>query len=124
MILLDSSVIIAAFRKEEDHHRDALDIFRHNTSFLLLDHVLFEVGTVLKMREGQLISQRCLDFLLNTEGIDFVRATDEEIQKSLLEFQEEENKKLSFVDTLLLVLHRTRNISLATFDKDLQKKLS
>lgn len=123
MILLDSSVIIAAFKHEESHYKEALQIFEYGQNFILIDHVLFEVGTVLKMREGLEVSQNCIDFLLNTEGIEFTKATEEETEETIIEFQKEENKKLSFVDTLLLIIMNTRKIPLATFDKDLQKRV-
>ncbi len=122
MILVDSSVIIAAFREGETHHSEALEILNLAGDILILDYVLMEVGTVLKLREGHDVAARCLDFSTNNENI-FIRSLEShELQETITFFQTHPNK-LSFVDTALLVFKRMHQYPLATFDKDLMKSL-
>lgn len=123
MILIDSSIIIAAFREQEEHHNDALAILASAEKVLLLDIVLLEIITVLKMRENHGRAVKCMDFLTKNKDITFERVNDKDFFSALHFFREHKNN-LSFVDTALLTVVNTRNITLATFDKDLQKELS
>lgn len=120
MILVDSSIIIAAFREEETLHQEALEILRDAGKILLLDSVISEIATVLKIRESHGISVQCLDFLMNNRDITIHHSSPEDFEKTLSFFQREKNK-LSFVDTALLLLGKKKGIPLATFDKDLGK---
>ena len=120
MILLDSSVIIALFRSQERFHPEAKSIIKNEESFLLLDFVLSEVLTVIKMREGFEIASQCQKFLLNFDKIQFLYTAPEDFEDAQHFFSTHKNK-LSFVDTLLIVLARKKNLILATFDQDLGK---
>ncbi len=120
MILLDSSVVIAAFRQNEKMHNEAIDIIKKSWKIIILDYILSEILTVLKMRESHGIAVKCLDFLNNNNNIDILKVSDLEFDRSL-NFFETNNNKLSFVDILLLEVKKYRNIKLATFDKDLTK---
>lgn len=123
MLLIDSSIVIAAFREQEEHHKDALSILASAEKILLLDVVLLEIITVLKMREGHTRAIKCMDFLTKNKDIIFERVNDKDFFATLDFFKKYKNN-LSFVDTTLLTVVNTRNIPLATFDKDLQKEFS
>lgn len=123
MIFLDSSVLISAFREEELQHKKALALLEGAEKIILLDYVILETITVLKMRRGREISQRCIDFIDNYDGIEKYRLSESELEVAMIEFQKEENRKLAFVDTCLLMLSKKNQIPLQTFDKELQKRL-
>ena len=118
MLVIDSSVIIAAFRRQEERHNDALEILNFGQEILLLDYVLAEVLTVLKMKEGYKISNKCLDFLENCEGFLIRRLANAEF-KSSVEFFKLNNNKLSFVDVCLVTFTKAQGLPLVTFDKEL-----
>ncbi|HMT01334.1 MAG TPA: PIN domain-containing protein [Candidatus Absconditabacterales bacterium] len=123
MIIVDSSILVAAFRKDEIHHQTALRTCQSADQILVIDYVLAETLTVLKMRESIYIMQKCHDFLFDSEGIIFDRLSDEEVKMST-DFFYSHQKNLSFVDCALVIYKKCRNLPLATFDKYLQKVLS
>ncbi len=122
MILVDSSIVIAAFREAETHHLEALEILNLAGNILILDYVLLEVATVLKLKEGHKTATCCLDFLTNNENVFIKSLEDHELQETITFFQKNKNK-LSFVDTALLVFKKMHHTSLATFDQELIKNL-
>lgn len=123
MLIVDSSVLVAAFRKDELHHQTALHTCQSADQISVIDYVLAETLTVLKMKESVYVMQKCHDFLFDSDGIIFDRLTDEELKMST-DFFYSHQKNLSFVDCALVVYKKSRNLPLATFDKDLQKVLS
>lgn len=122
MKILDSSVIIALFRKSELLHKKAVELFMQDENYLIPDDVLAEVLTVLKIRENFETAQKCANFLLNVEDIE-IRETESEIFQKALDFFLNNKNRLSFIDTLILVLSREKELEVATFDKDLAKLL-
>jgi predicted nucleic acid-binding protein len=123
MIILDSSIIIAAFRRNEIHHQDAINIMKQNEDIMILDYVITEVATVLKMREGETIANKCLDFLVNNQNIEICFLNNDEFSKTVNYFLNHKNK-LSFIDTALFVFSKSKKIALATFDKELGKSFN
>ncbi|MFA6305157.1 MAG: PIN domain-containing protein [Candidatus Gracilibacteria bacterium] len=122
MKILDSSVIISVFRQQEKNHKKALQIFISNEKFLITEYVIAEVLTVLKMREGLKIANRCYDFISNTKDIEIVPIENIIFNKALSYFSQNKNN-LSFIDTILLILSKENQIELVSFDKDLQKAM-
>jgi len=123
MYVVDSSIIIASFRKNEILHEKALELLNELTEFILLDYVLSEILTVLKMREGYNTMKQCLDFLSNNKNITISTLSNNEFHKTLQYFQNNPNK-LSFVDTSLIIFSKSNNYKLCTFDKYLGKIFS
>jgi predicted nucleic acid-binding protein len=121
--LLDSSVIIASFREKEDLHLIAKDILGSLGDFVVPDYVLAETLTVIKLREGFEEAKNCHEFLTSSEHISIRSTSPEEFEKALIFFMAHHNN-LSFIDTLLMILHEQENFSITTFDKDLEKALS
>ena len=122
MLLVDSSVIIAAFRENEAHHQDALALLQADSAFFVPSCVLSECATVLKLREGFEVATKCMEFLL--QNTDFsVLHIDRKIFVKATEFFIGHDNDLSFVDTVLLILADSLDAPVATFDKDLQKAL-
>lgn len=121
-MLVDSSVIIAAFRKKELDHYKAQAILTSLSEYIILDVVLAEIATVLKIRESYEFSSTCIQYVLKSNETKIMYTTAKEYQESLDYFLAN-NNKLSFVDTILLKKSLKTNMDLATFDKNLQKTL-
>lgn len=120
MRILDSSVLVAFYRDNEFNHIKALDLVQSSEDFIIMDHVLAEVATVLKMREGLEVAKKALEYLISTDGIK-IYETQPELFWSAVSFFSKNKGKLSFTDTLLLLLSRENRIPLVTFDKELAK---
>lgn len=120
MKILDSSVIVAFFRNNELDHHKAAQLFKGDEDYVVLDYVLAEVATVLKKREGLEIAKSALSLLISVDGIK-IHETQPELFWSAVDFFSKNKNKLSFTDTLLLVLSRENRISLVTFDKQLAR---
>jgi len=120
MKLLDASVIIAFFRDNEALHDKAVAIFQAPEDYVIMDHILGEVITVLKLREGFEMAKNALAILTNVEGIR-IYETQPEIFWSAIDAYGKTKNKLSFIDTLILTLAKENRLELLTFDKDLAK---
>lgn len=120
MKLLDSSVIVAFFREDEFDHVRAARLFRSDEDYVLTDYVLAEVATVLKLREGFEMAKKALEFLVSIDGIK-IYETQPELFWSAMNFFQKNKNRLSFTDTLLLILSRENRIPLVTFDRELAK---
>lgn len=122
MILLDSSVVVALFRSKEDDHQRARKILEYDPHCIILDFVIAETMTVLKIRESLSIARQCHEFLMGEADITIHRTPTEEFDQALQYFMKN-NNRLSLVDTLLFILHKKTKTPVATFDKDLAKLL-
>lgn len=120
MKILDSSIIVAFFRDNEESHVKAVNLIQSSEDFVVLDYVLAEVATVLKLREGLQLAELALGYLKSTDGIK-IHETEPELFWSTVSFFSRNKNKLSFTDTLLLLLSREYRIPLVTFDKELAK---
>lgn len=120
MKILDSSVIVAFFRDNEENHKKAVDLIQGSEDFVILDYVLAEVATVLKLRESLELAEIAIGYLKSTDGIK-VHETEPELFWSTINFFSKNKNRLSFTDTLLLLLSREHRIPLVTFDKELAK---
>lgn len=120
MKILDSSVIIAFFRRNESLHESAVDIFMQKEKFLVLDYVLAEVLTVLKLREGFDVAKDCAEFLNNVSDVEIFH-TNADVFNAASDFFVRNRNQLSFIDTLLLTFARSEKFELVTFDKELKK---
>lgn len=119
-VILDSSIIIAYFRKNELDHKKAEGIFDAHETLIIPDIVVTEVLTIIKMKEGYERAGQVVDFLLNCEGIMIV-PTDEDIFMSAIGHFISHDNRLSLVDTQLFKFAKEEQIPLITFDKELAK---
>jgi len=122
MVVLDSSVIIAVFRKNELLHKKALEIIQSVEKIVLLDFVLAEILTVIKLKEGFQQAVKISHYLKNNEDV-FIKTLNQQELLQTIDFFENNDNKLSFIDTALLIFSKSQNIKLLTFDKHLQKSL-
>jgi predicted nucleic acid-binding protein len=120
-LVIDSSIIIAAFRKQEAKHQLALEIIINSKQIVVLDYVLSEVATVLKLRESWNIASKCLEFLINNKDIAQARITNS-LLKRVIDYYQKNQNQLSFVDTAILLYTKEQQATLATFDQDLAQE--
>ncbi len=102
------------------YHPGAQLLFRGIEDYVVSDYVLAEVATVLKNKEVLKIAKSALDFLTSIDGIK-IHETEPELFWSAMSFFTKTKNKLSFTDTLLLLLSRENRIPLVTFDKELAR---
>ena len=119
MYLLDSNVLIALFRKDETNHQDVSTFFKEVTSFAITDHVLSEVATILKIKEGVKIAKKAMELLIKNKDVLLLQLNPAEIEGSSKLFLK--SPKISFVDASLIVLAKDRDFELVTLDKAMVK---
>lgn len=117
--LLDSSVLVGAFRKEDPHFLEAKKMLNTYDVFVIPEYILVETLTVLKMREGKERAKMCNEFLQNNQQCVFRSTTNTELQQTLEKFFQ--TKTLSFIDHLIALISLHENIPLLTFDLELRK---
>lgn len=120
MHLLDSSVIIAFFRKRELDHKKARDILSSLDGFAVSDYVISEVATVLRIKEGVQIAGNAIGLLKWNTNVEVARLSEEEFEETIHSFLNEK-KTISFTDASLIILAKKRGLKLVTFDEDLRK---
>ncbi len=114
--LIDSSVFVAYFRKEDRFHEQALKWIESQKNLAITDYVLLEASTVLQIKEGHLEATKALHSMVFNKEIEILKLTVDELAQTIALFSEQK-EKISFVDASLLVLAKDRGLTLATFDK-------
>ncbi len=122
MLILDSCVLIAYFRREDQHFEESKKIINETSKIILNDYILGEIYTVLILRESLQIAQEALTWIVSNPKIEVQRLNEEEL-KEVVFFLQKTKTKLSFVDVSLLVMHKNEKGKLFSFDKDLMKNL-
>ncbi|OGJ52026.1 hypothetical protein A2335_04465 [Candidatus Peregrinibacteria bacterium RIFOXYB2_FULL_32_7] len=118
--ILDSNILIAYFRKEELNFKKANIILSSLENFILTEHCLFEIGTILLLKEDKDIAQKALKFIVENEQISIFNLSDEEFNQTIDNFPYS-NKKLSMVDLSLLIIAKNHNLELISFDEELMR---
>ena len=119
MYLVDSCTIVSAFRPAESAFEESRQLIFSLPRFCVTDHVLAEVGTILKFRVNTRVSKQALDLLCHNEAVSLLRLSAEELENTIDFFISQ--KRLSFVDASLVVMARERGLALITQDKALLK---
>ena len=122
MILLDSNIIIAAVKIEEKYHKKAKTLLECDETFLVLDMVLSEIYTILLLRTSYKYAIKTIEWI-ETDDRFIIKNTSEKDRQKTISFLKKNKTKLSFIDALLLIIHKSKNIKLATLDKTLVKEL-
>ncbi len=120
MMMIDSSIWVALFDKNDSCHAEAVKLMENlNSKFIkLINHVYAEVLTVLKNKKLNNECQKFINFLSITKiKINF----SNENSFTLANFLFFQFKKLSFADCLLISMSNLNNTELMTFDKALKK---
>ncbi len=117
-VLVDSCVLIAYFRTEEADHQIALDFINGLGKFFVNDYVISEVMTVLQLKENRETMKTAVEVLSKNKQVQILRLTWEEFAQTV-EFMQKSSTEISFVDCSLLILARSRELLVGTFDKGL-----
>ncbi len=122
MIILDSNVWVAFFNKSDSQHQKAKKVLKEITGKITAtEYVILEVCSVLLVRAGKQAANKFLEIVFDNDDIEILLSDDGFFEKVINFFQENNNKKLSFVDVSLLCLSKSHQI--ITFDKELLKEL-
>jgi predicted nucleic acid-binding protein len=121
VIVLDSSVLCAYHNTRDVHHPAARDVVARLVAGewdrgLLLEYVFLEVVTVLLARRGADTAMAAATALLEARELDFVPCSPF-FRDTLLTFQSQARRILSFTDATIVTVARQRKAALATFDR-------
>lgn len=119
--IFDTNVWVALFNGNDAHHDTAKQLFLQNESIALPEYIILETTTVLQMRASKQIADQFAQTIIATENIEILYASDLFFHAVLDLFQQQKNKKLSFVDCALLQL--SDNYKIYTFDEALEKAI-
>lgn len=118
--LVDTSVLISYFRAEERDHKNAQTFLEGLKHFLVTDYILMEFMTILQLREGRTPMKNAMEWITNNKEVDILRLTQEELGQTI-ELMQSCSKKISFADCSSLVLAKSRDLKVATLDKEMIK---
>ncbi|MCK5661141.1 MAG: type II toxin-antitoxin system VapC family toxin [Methanosarcinales archaeon] len=123
-ICLDSSVIVAALRKQEVHHNAAIDILEKvkNGEYIAIEPqiVLVEVAAAIKRRTGSTeLANRVMDDLL---AIDTIHFTDLESRRAEDVTEIAINIGVRGMDAIVIQIAKEFNIPLITLDMEMIEK--
>jgi len=122
-LVLDSSFLVAFHNKADVHHSAASRLMERILEgewqdVLLLEYVVLEVVTVLRLRVDAPTAVSVGELLLNSREIQFLPCSDIFL-RALETFRAEGTAALSFVDAAIVSVARDRGPGfVATFDMD------
>lgn len=123
MIILDSSVWVAFFDKDDSLHRRAAQVVNSlQEKIVLPEYVLLEVTTVLSQKAGKSLADAFLQKVATNRDVQVLSSSQQFLDEVIRLYLSRTNEKLSFVDYALLYLSSKMNV--VTFDKDLKKELT
>lgn len=119
-IILDSSVWIALFHKEDSQHEKAKKLLEGNsTSVVVPEYVLLEVVTVLRNLKRHKEAERFMEEVLEDSGTFLPAGT---LAYEVARVLPREAKTLSFVDVALTLLSQ-KKYEVLTFDSVLARAI-
>ena len=121
-MIVDSSALIAYFRKKDVFHLISVEMIESLDKLTIPDYILAETLTVLKLKESWETATKCADFLTNSVNIS-IRPTPPLEFETTLKFFNKNRNSLSFVDTLLVILCKKEKQAVMTFDNEIQSFL-
>ena len=123
MTVVDSSVWIARLSETDNQHAQAERVFEEleGSRVLVPEYIAIEVCTILARREGKDKADVFIDMVRDNEDIEYYGAGLSFFHEVLRLFRVRGDDKLSFTDVALL--HLSKEFSVVTFDRALQKAL-
>lgn len=121
MIVLDSSFLCAWYNDRDLHHAAARGVMGRFLAGdwgrgLLVEYVFAEVVTVLLARRGRESALDSAHHLLAARELELVTCSD--LFVDILEtFRNQPGRSLSFADAAILTVARSRQATIATFDR-------
>ncbi len=122
MIFLDTGAFLARFMKRDQHHDDAVKIWKRLEKrpprLFTSNHVLDETFTLLARRAGYAFSAQRARTLLSSEVLTILRPDANDEFAALDDFERFSDQRVSFTDCVSFVLMRKRGIRKAfSFDR-------
>lgn len=120
MTILDSNVWIAFFHENDNQHKKAEKIIKElNTKIVIPEYIITEIASVLCFKAGKKIAITFLKSILDNDDVEVLLSNKLIFNNTVDNFINDNNDKLSFIDTTLLCL--SKKYKIITFDKNLQK---
>ena len=122
MEMIDSVTIIAAFFRDETHHKFAKPIFDKILSGALenafiTDYIIDEVVTFARKRKGKVASIEILDVLLTAPQFKIIKINDIYLDSAIRFFRQYDN--ISFTDATTIAVMLDKGIkNIYSFDSD------
>ena len=127
MVILDTSYLFAFFQSIDDHHPKAVAIAReleHESCYVPF-LVFQELMTLLTSKYSSQEATRLMKVLLAEDSpIKLLKIDMDYFDETVALFRQLEPHRFSFVDVLLIALHRDFNAPVVTFDQRLQRALA
>lgn len=125
-ILIDSSVWVAYFDRDDSHTEQAKKILNecvdHSLVLLLTDYVIQEVVTVLLYKNKPALVERFMKYLDDEPLLEIVNIDAHHVQKTIQFAKTKKwSPKLSLTDWSLFFLAKNLDLQLATFDSQLDR---
>ncbi len=119
-MVLDSSFLVALYRKEDENNHKALDWVQRNKyeELLLSDVILFETLTVLNYKNGIETAKEAYDDMRRNKRIR-IAYLDEQTKLEILEEFFNHEGKFSLPDASVIHLARKTDSHVVTFDKSM-----
>ena len=122
MIILDSSVWIAYWNKNDNQHEKAEKVFsKIDNKVVLTEYLVLEICSVLSLRVNKKIADKFLDFALSNSDIELFLSDENHFTGTIKNFNKNKTGKLSFVDCSLLYLSKFYEV--ITFDRGLKREI-
>ncbi len=130
--LIDASVLIAFFCKNDSQHEKAKTkiskLVKQSGSFFILDHVIGELEKVLYKKIGIKNTIICLDMLILNDDFKILLLDDKLLNDGFnfyKSYNEKASKKkyLCLIDIYQIMLTQRYNYKLETFDKALKNSI-
>lgn len=123
-IVFDTNIWISYVNLLDINHDKAIKIIEENSEdkIIIPDFILQETINVLKLKIGLEISKSFYENIISNPNSE-VLITNLHSDEYYQEFLANDNRKLSFVDSALLHLHKSKYFKVITLDKNLSEKL-
>lgn len=124
MTILDSSVWIARFDRNDSQYTRAVSLMKElegSVTLTVPEYVIIEVCTVLTQKCGRSAAVEFLAMLDETQDVQVLLSDGDFFEGTKQVFKRQSSHALSFTDTALLYLSRRYHV--VTFDRALQKAL-
>jgi len=116
----DTSFWVALTLRRDRHHDDASRLWeRRDQSILTTNHVLGEVWTFLRRRDGHPVAQRARRLLGRSSAVDTVHVDEDVEDEAWRWLSRHDERPYSFVDaTSFATMHRHGLLEALAFDGD------
>ena len=124
MIIPDSSFLVAFFDETDSQHQKAVEEMKRydelREEFLITEHILGEIATVLSYHNGLEAAVKFLSF--SREKCTLHNWTEEDFNASIEVFSNQ-TRDLSYIDATIIHLARVLHLPVACYDEDLLKEI-